>query len=152
MKVITSYLILFFLLFAGFMSPQKPMKKNNKQITIKLNTSDPQSEFEQELKKYKDSIILCATAVEESKKVIYLNEPYLKNLDKKIEELKKEKTLTAQKSKEEIIIPQNSIEVKVYHLDSTCLETRNWLGRQLKRDECRTYKVDTLWATIKLKK
>lgn len=134
------------------MSPQKPIKKNNKQITIKLNTSDPQSEFEQELKKYKDSIILCATAVEESKKVIYLNEPYLKNLDKKIEELKREKTLTAQKSKEEIIIPQNSIEVKVYHLDSTCLETRNWLGRQLKRDECRTYKVDTLWATIKLKK
>lgn len=149
MKVITSYLILIFFLFAGFMSPQKPKEKNNKQITIKLKTSDPQSEFEQELKKYKDSIISCATAVEKSKKVISLNEPYLKNLDKKIEELKKEKTLTAQKSKGEIIIHPSSIEVKVYHLDSTCLETRNWLGRQLHRDECRTYKVDTLWATIK---
>ena len=99
MKVITSYLILIFFLFAGFMSPHKPKEKNNKQITIKLKTSDPQSEFEQGLKKYKDSIISCATAVEKSKKVISLNEPYLKNLDKKIEEIKKEKTLTAQKSK-----------------------------------------------------
>lgn len=149
MKVITSYFILFFFLFAGFMSPQKPTKKNNKQITIKLKTSEPQSEFEQELKKYKDSIILCATAVEESKKVIYLNEPYLKNLDKKIEELKKEKTLTAQKIKGEIIIPPNSIEVKGYHLDSTCIETRNWLWRKLNNDECKTWKIDTLWAIIK---
>lgn len=144
MKVITSYLILIFFLFTGFMSPQKTNNTPNKQTQ-----TAPQSEFEQELKKYKDSIISCVTAVEKSKKVISLNEPYLKNLDRKIEELKKEKTTTAQKTKGEIIIPPNSIEVKVYHLDSTCLETRNWLGRQLNRDECRTYKVDTLWATIK---
>lgn len=144
MKVITSYLVLIFFLFAGFMSPQK----TNSTIDKQPQTA-PQSEFEQELKKYKDSIISCATAVEKSKKVISLNEPYLKNLDKKIEELKKENLLTTQKSKGEIIIPPNSIEVKVYHLDSTCLGTRNWVGRQLHRDECRTYKVDTLWATIK---
>lgn len=149
MKVITSYLVLIFLLFTGFMSPQKPRENINKQIIINLETSDPQSEFEQELKKYKDSIILCATAVEKSKKVISLNEPYLKNLDKKIEELKKEKTLTAQKSKEEIITPLNSIEIKVFHLDSTCLENRNWAGRQLNKTACREWKIDTLWATIK---
>lgn len=149
MKVITSYLVLIFLLFTGFMSPQKPRENINKQIIINLETSDPQSEFEQELKKYKDSIILCATAVEKSKKVISLNEPYLKNLDKKIEELKKEKTLTAQKSKGEIIIHPNNIGVKVYYLDSTCLETRNWVGRQLHKDECIEYKVDTLWAITK---
>lgn len=96
------------------MSPQKLKENSNKQIIINLETSDTQSEFEQELKKYKDSIILCATVVEKSKKVISLNETYLKNLDKKIEELKKEKTLTAQKSKGKIIIPPNSTEVKVY--------------------------------------
>lgn len=144
MKVITSYLILFFFLFAGVISPQK----TNDTLDIHPPTT-PQSEFEQELKNYKDSIIISATEAERSKKVISLNEPYLKNLDKKIEKLKKENTTTAKKSKGEIIIPPNSIEVKVHHLDSTCLETRNWIGRQLHKDECRIYKVDTLWATVK---
>lgn len=146
MKIKTNFLILIFFLFNSTLSPQRPNGKEK----IQQEANPPQSEnIWHEIEKYKDSIKISATEAERSKKVISLNEPYLKNLDKKIEKLKKENTPTAKKSKGEIIIPPNSIEVKVYHLDSTCLETRNWIGRQLHKDECRIYKVDTLWATIK---
>lgn len=42
-------------------------------------------------KSLKDSIISCANAVEKSKKVISLNEPYLKNLDKKLQQKQNKK-------------------------------------------------------------
>lgn len=146
MKIKTNFLILIFFLFTGTLSPQRP---NGKEKTQQEATSPQSENIWHEIEKYKDSIKISTTEAERSKKVISLNEPYLKNLDKKIEKLKKENTTTAKKSKGEIIIPPNSIEVKVYHLDSTCLETRNWVGRQLHKDGCRIYKVDTLWTTIK---
>lgn len=146
MKIKTNFLILFLFLFNSTLSPQRPNGKEK----IQQEATSPQSEnIWHEIEKYKDSIKISATEAERSKKVISLNEPYLKNLDKKIEKLEKENTTIAKKSKGEIIIPPNSIEVKVYHLDSTCIETRNWLGRKLNNDECKTWKIDTLWATMK---
>lgn len=145
MKTISSYLILIFFLFTGFLSPQKPINKEE------LKTSS-QSEFEQELRKYRDSILLCVDAVEKSKKVLYLNEGYIKNLDKKIVELEQKKTEQASEkivNKGEISIPENSLEIKVFHLDSTCISERNWVGRQLNKTTCREWKIDTLWATLK---
>lgn len=146
MKIKTNFLILIFFLFTGTLSPQRPNGKEEVQEKIQQEANPPQSEnIWHEIEKYKDSIKISATEAEKSKKVISLNETYLKNLDKKIEEVKQK----PQKNKKEEKVYQTEFSMKVYHLDSACIETRNWLGRKLNNDECKTWKIDTLWATIK---
>lgn len=150
MKIKTNFLILIFFLFTGTLSPQRPNGKEEVQEKIQQEANPPQSEnIWHEIENYKDSIKISVTEAEKSKRAVSLNEVYLKNLDKKIEEEKQKPQKIAQKNKKEEKVYQTEFSMKVYHLDSTCLETRNWIGRQLHKDECRIYKVDTLWATVK---
>lgn len=90
--MINNNTIVFFListLFLGgsVMSPQNITTPTElleeQQVSIDTDTINSSNEFKQ----LKDSIILCVNAVEESKRVIYLNEPYIKNMDKKIEKI-----------------------------------------------------------------
>lgn len=84
-----TYLTAFTFFIGGSVtSPQDTNKKQKKQVIIKNHDND----LNKELSQLKDSIISCVSAVEKSKEVISLNEPYLKNLDKKIEEKQKIKS------------------------------------------------------------
>lgn len=110
MKIKTNFLILIFFLFNSTLSPQRPNGKEK----IQQEANPPQSEnIWHEIEKYKDSIKISATEAEKSKKVISLNETYLKNLDKKIEEVKQK----PQKNKKEDKVYQTEFSMKVYHLE-----------------------------------
>lgn len=131
---------IFFVIFFGgsVTSPNQQPLNTNKEIQNK------------EFKELKDSIISCVIAAKKSQEVVELNEGYLENMDRKIDRIKILKHKKPSKNtKGVIIIPQEQISIKVFHIDSTCIKKRNWVGRTLNTDTCRTYKIDTVWATLK---
>lgn len=146
MKIYSNYLAIVFFLFMGILTPQRNDKNANKHVSnITQKETESQSEFNRELEKYKDSIKMCVEDAQKSREVISLNEVYLKNLDKKIKQLHK------QQNKQKIaakVPPRSRTKIKVYHLDSTCVKQRSWIGRQLNESECRTWKIDTVWAVM----
>lgn len=146
MKTLSNYLAIVFFLFTGSLTPQRNDKDTNKHISTEVQKeTKSQSEFNRELEKYKDSIKISVEEAQKSKEVISLNEAYLKSLDRKIKQLQKQqnKQKTAVKTP-----PKSKLKIKVFHLDSTCVKQRNWLGRQLNESDCRTWKIDTAWAVI----
>lgn len=127
-------LITLFFLIGGVSAPQE--KKQKEQQTIPLKTNTVKQNTNDDIDIYMDSIKKSMVEVEKAKIVVEQNEAYIRNQNKTIEQLQKNK------KPEYIFVAYDSIV-----LDSVKIK-RSFIGRMFNSEQ--KYKIKT--DTIKIEK